>query len=141
MGMAVAAAGHHKSLASVVHHLGLALFYKGFGPCLVAHIDVHAVLHGEGFHHLTRFGGKYLAIDHEVGTGFPLATGKRNHAEGDCHHCDAREHLLHTLGNCSFHNTLFGFRIDRQNCVCKGKKNPATYFDIIGPFGQILLIL
>ena len=48
----VAAARHHKPLAGIVHHLGLAFFDIGLGTRLVAYIDVLAVLHGKGFHHL-----------------------------------------------------------------------------------------
>lgn len=78
------------SLASVVYHLGLALLDQGFGTSLVAYIDILAVLHGKGFHHLIAFGGKNLAIHHKVGTGITLAAGKRTHADDDGHHYDAR---------------------------------------------------
>ena len=67
MGMAVAAARHHESLADVVHHLGLTFLYIGCGTCLVAYIDVLAIFHGEGFHYLIVFGSENLAIDHKVG--------------------------------------------------------------------------
>ena len=66
----VAAARHHKSLASVVHHLGLACFHVGLGTRLVTNIDVLAVLHGKGFYHLITLGCEDLTKDHEVGTAF-----------------------------------------------------------------------
>ena len=50
--MTVATARHHKPLAGIVHHLGLAFFDIGLGTRLVAYIDVLAVLHGKGFHNL-----------------------------------------------------------------------------------------
>ena len=69
MGMTVAAAGHHKSLTAIVHHLGLAIFNIGFGTRLVTYIDVFSVLYGKCFYHLIAFGSENLAIDHKVGDG------------------------------------------------------------------------
>ena len=68
MCVGVAASGHHKALAGVVHHLGLAIFNIGFGASLVAYIDVLAVCHGKGFYNLVAFGSEDLTIDHKVGT-------------------------------------------------------------------------
>ena len=88
--MAVAAARHHKPLASIVHYLGLTFLYVGFGSCLVAHIDVLAILHGESFCQLTTLGGEDFTIDHEIGTGVVLATGKHTHTDDSSHHYDTR---------------------------------------------------
>ena len=67
MGVAVAAAGHHKPLPGVVHHFGLAVFHKIFGALPVADIDIFAVLHGKRFFNPVVFGREYLAVDNEVG--------------------------------------------------------------------------
>ena len=69
MRVTVATARHHQALASIVHYLGLAGFNESLGSCLVAYIDVLAVLHGKGFDNLIVLGSENLAIDHEVCTG------------------------------------------------------------------------
>ena len=76
MGVTVAATGHHKPLPSIVHHLGLSLFNKGFGAFFITYIDILAVLHGKGFYHLIVLRSEDFAIDHKVGTGISLAAGK-----------------------------------------------------------------
>ena len=96
VGVSVAAAGHHKTLSAIVHHLGLTLFHKGFGSSLVTYINILAVLHGKGLNNLVTLGGIDLSIDHEVGTVVTLATGKQPHSNHDAHHGDERQHFRHT---------------------------------------------
>ena len=87
MGVTVAATRHHKPLPSIVHHLGLSLFNKGFGSCLVAYIDILAVLHGECFYHLIVLRSEDFAIDHKVGTGISLAAGKHTRYDDNTQDC------------------------------------------------------
>ena len=124
MGVTVAAAWYHQPLVGIVHHLGLALFYKGFGSRLVAYIDILAVLHGKGLYHLVALGGVNLAIDHKVGSRFAVATGE--HAQSGSHTdgCDERQHLLNTHTNCLFHFLLV-FWLFR---FCKDKQIPPYNF-------------
>ena len=88
--MTIAATGHDESLTSVVHHLGFAFLYKGFGSRLVTNIDILTVLHSEGFNNLIALGGVNLAIDHEVGTFITLAADEQPHTKDDTHHYDER---------------------------------------------------
>ena len=68
MGVAVTAAGHHKTLACIIDHFGLTCLNIGLSTFLVAYINVLAVFHRKGFNDLIVFGSENLAIDHEVGT-------------------------------------------------------------------------
>ena len=79
MGVTIAAAGHHESLASVIDDLGLTFLNKDLGSSLVANIDVLTILHSEGFNNLIVVGSENLAIDHEVGSWFTLTAGQNSH--------------------------------------------------------------